>query len=400
MSHLDDGVLHALLDGEIDAAQARIVEQHLAGCRECAQRLDEARAFFSEADSLIGTLQVPASPATGTAWKPTVSRPPAARPWLPRLQIVAWAASVVLAVGIGFYASDCRRPAVSQAPVPLSPATPPTETPPSNSTDLARNEPAITVQEERGNRQERASQPLGGKVEVAGAGGEAERESARSDAPSAAAPPAQNGALAAAADRLVLKDSSPSRDEQQGRQAQAVAKPQPISPPVAEEKPAAKSRVQVQVLSADQVATIAEGQTGIVSGLTGPAAGFRRIVLEEAVGHLAGSIRLIEGMVPERVEIGPGSLVPGATPDADVVRVVYLDPPGRELLLDQQRVGQTADSGAGDFDEVGLLSGDTLATTVSSGAARIRWLDGQGFWLSLQGNIGVDSLKRIASQVH
>src|SRR5439155_940486 len=44
MSHVDDGTLHAYLDGELSPAEVQGVEAHLAQCPACLGRLDDERA--------------------------------------------------------------------------------------------------------------------------------------------------------------------------------------------------------------------------------------------------------------------------------------------------------------------------------------------------------------------
>ena len=56
MSHLDEGVLHAMLDGEIESAELRAIEAHLAGCGTCGARLEEARRFKDESLTMITAL--------------------------------------------------------------------------------------------------------------------------------------------------------------------------------------------------------------------------------------------------------------------------------------------------------------------------------------------------------
>ena len=41
MSHLDEGQIHALLDGELTPAERSQAEEHLGGCAECRQLLVE-----------------------------------------------------------------------------------------------------------------------------------------------------------------------------------------------------------------------------------------------------------------------------------------------------------------------------------------------------------------------
>jgi hypothetical protein len=128
---------------------------------------------------------------------------------------------------------------------------------------------------------------------------------------------------------------------------------------------------------------------------------FRRTDLESAVARLSGSVRLIDGLdiTRARVEVGPGSLVQGAEPSLDVVRIIYRyrDERGRRITLDQQRLplarGLEAEAGA-----VGLLYGDTLTTTFGA-TTRIRWLDAKNFWMSLSGALPAESLRVLVERV-
>jgi len=54
MSHLDEGTLHALLDGELDVTEAREVQSHLGTCVACGSLLQEVKQFLAEADRLVG----------------------------------------------------------------------------------------------------------------------------------------------------------------------------------------------------------------------------------------------------------------------------------------------------------------------------------------------------------
>src|SRR5258708_35580279 len=73
MSHVDDGQLNALLDGELPAAEARTVESHVATCADCRRRLEEARSFLHEANALLDSL----SPHAASAKEPAPIGEPA-----------------------------------------------------------------------------------------------------------------------------------------------------------------------------------------------------------------------------------------------------------------------------------------------------------------------------------
>jgi hypothetical protein len=98
MSHVDEGQLHAYLDGGLSAMDAVKVERHLADCAPCRQRLEEARRLVQRAAKLLEW----ASP-------PERAAPPLAdlQPTAPRWRTpVAWAATIVVALGIGLYGGN------------------------------------------------------------------------------------------------------------------------------------------------------------------------------------------------------------------------------------------------------------------------------------------------------
>ena len=155
MSHVSEGELHMILDGAVDllpADRAEAVERHIGDCRECARRLDEERAIREHAIELMeGTapiaVVVPAfadieamARAAGDREEPvhTVEEDPrtgAAGPrgiWrgLTPGMGLAWAATVVLSLGIGYFGADSLGLAVPQraaapAEVERSPAASP-----------------------------------------------------------------------------------------------------------------------------------------------------------------------------------------------------------------------------------------------------------------------------------
>ena len=100
MSHVDDGTLHSYLDGELPPSEARELEGHVAQCRECQVRLDEERALIARADELLG-LAAPPDRAI-PPFRPGDRVPPVQLWWRLRVPL-AWAATVVLALGAGLY---------------------------------------------------------------------------------------------------------------------------------------------------------------------------------------------------------------------------------------------------------------------------------------------------------
>jgi hypothetical protein len=72
MQHLDEGTIHAWLDGALPAMEAREVEQHVAECSECSAMVAEARGLIAGASRVVASLDVvrgnviPKKPAAGT----------------------------------------------------------------------------------------------------------------------------------------------------------------------------------------------------------------------------------------------------------------------------------------------------------------------------------------------
>jgi hypothetical protein len=103
MSHVDDGTLHAYLDGELSPVEVERLEAHVTGCPVCRARLDEERALIERASKLLG-MAVPPGPERAAPPLHQLRQP---RVIGRRLVIpLAWAATIVLALGLGYYAAS------------------------------------------------------------------------------------------------------------------------------------------------------------------------------------------------------------------------------------------------------------------------------------------------------
>src|SRR6266566_2932751 len=100
MSHVDDGTLHAYLDGELSPAEVQGVDAHLAQCPACRGRLDEERALITRAGELLALATPPDRELP--SFQAGDVKPPTRLWWKVRLPL-AWAATLVLALGIGTY---------------------------------------------------------------------------------------------------------------------------------------------------------------------------------------------------------------------------------------------------------------------------------------------------------
>lgn len=104
---------------------------------------------------------------------------------------------------------------------------------------------------------------------------------------------------------------------------------------------------------------------------------YLRIGLDEANRQLGGPVHVIEGMSPVFMGLAPGRLAAGADTTRPVVRVVYQDPQGRMIVLDQQkRTGQAAppaNSGAWSLGDLTVgLQGEAPAEILRSLRSRVR----------------------------
>src|SRR5687768_12876511 len=98
MSHVDEGALHAYLDGELPHAERAALEAHVAQCAPCHAKLADERALTERAGQLLA-LAAPADRAAPPLQQ--LSNRPVRRAWHVRTP-VAWAASVVLALIVGY----------------------------------------------------------------------------------------------------------------------------------------------------------------------------------------------------------------------------------------------------------------------------------------------------------
>jgi putative zinc finger protein len=89
--HRDDGVLQALLDGELDSKSAADARQHLDGCAACRARLEELRQDEQLVNRALPSLDhTPANVPVETITR-------AARPHMRRV-LLRWAAAIALMV--------------------------------------------------------------------------------------------------------------------------------------------------------------------------------------------------------------------------------------------------------------------------------------------------------------
>jgi len=316
MLHPDEGTLNALLDGEVPSTEARELEEHLARCEECRERLESAREFRGEALALIGQLdEAMAMPALAAAAAPAAARaaerPPelpspaterAARRWSPMATRLAWAASVLLAASIGYLAQGrAGQSAVeADAPTPLALGT----------TDSSPVDKLAAVDQD-------ATTEAGASTEARGAA---------ADEPKAARPARQTPAPAPGAKRAetVAQDT-------REREQPAAPPPAPARESVASERAAEPGTPLQESKRADQAPALLRARDA--AGRPGNAlAGGKELTALEAITWLGGSLRLVEGWTPERFELIEPKL-----------RVHYRSAFG-PVVLEQWRVGDSLET--------------------------------------------------------
>ena len=112
MSHVDEGTLHTYLDGELPPAERTALETHLADCPTCRATLTEERALRERASAVLGSARPAERPAPPLE---QLRREPKRSPWRVRRSF-AWAASLALALGLGYSLRTPRASAPLQAP--------------------------------------------------------------------------------------------------------------------------------------------------------------------------------------------------------------------------------------------------------------------------------------------
>jgi len=117
MNHLDEGTIHAWLDGAVDATQSRDIEAHIATCDACSAAVAEARGLVAASSRILSALDdVPAGVIPKKALPPTRQAP--VRQWRAARWVTGIAAALMLAVGV----TTWNREAVQSEMTSMSPA--------------------------------------------------------------------------------------------------------------------------------------------------------------------------------------------------------------------------------------------------------------------------------------
>lgn len=353
MQHLDDGIIHTLIDDELDAEARAEAEAHLAGCAGCSARLARERAIVGDALGLVESLDAPAAPGPAVApgGAPATHGPPvvlfptnleAERRQLVRRRVLASAAMFVVAAGATWFAlqggssfngtvapEPTRQAATPPPPTDTGTGSTATVAPPPAAPEAA----AASAEETRVPAAPAAEREEGAREQAAPAPEEPAQERERTAAPMAGV---TGGAVADAA------VPPPARDEMAARQRvrQEEAAPAVATPPA----PAPERDAPAAMAAAAEPETEAR-RTALSIGL------------DEAERHLGSRLHVIDGMSPSSVSVIPGTLVRGAAATRRVVRVTYRGVDGGEIHLDQQRMDGSGED-AGVFSASGWTVGN------------------------------------------
>ncbi|GEM_PF-3186273 len=259
--HLDEGVVHAWLDGQLSAADAARIESHIAGCAACAAMVAEARGFIAASSRILTGLDgvparvVPRARSRAHMWQVRVAA---------AVIVVALGAAAVLTDTGGRFIQLRRETAVPQPPAVVSPAlapaktadavaaTPTSPSPPSSALVRSRGAvPAPPAHEKARERPQEHSQPnkketIRNEREAVAQAGDMGAGAMQADAMRKAAPPPSSNAA-----------RSPSAAPQAATLgAQGV-------PPVRQDTPAAASAAaSSNTLAAKMVPSVVEGYMG------------------------------------------------------------------------------------------------------------------------------------------
>jgi len=234
MRHLDEGQLHEYLDmterdptDKGDELNTHTVEEHLAACADCRTLFEEVKAVRARSSEILaasdpGAVDMP-SFADIRARAEARKQPRRVLQYM-RMKQLAWAATVVLAVAVGWYArGGFRSIAVQRATEEQAPTSMVAAAPVEQETDEAISQVADRAAEER---------PQQGALEQEGQAAERERSAPPEQVASKSEVPQAATRVAAAAPQPAT-DPSARRDEpvQLAAEPQAAAgrgAPQPI----------------------------------------------------------------------------------------------------------------------------------------------------------------------------
>ncbi len=343
MFHLNERVLERLVTGASSGTEATRIGRHASTCRQCARRLEEWRDNFPEIDEIYPILlEIETGGAEVTPSGMLIGPSGRSALGLPHIDAAnaLWVVALLMALLVGYGAHRFRK-ADASLDVAGSVRRPPPASAGSGAGAVAPPTPAPTP-----------------------------KESAAVRATPPAEPPARRAADPPRTDPAPVKAATPAPAEPTRRAVEQPAR-SALTP---------RQEPNSSLPRSEAIASHPEARVRLPISTN-----FRSVSIGEASERLGGRVRMIDGLDPDHIELGPATAVPGAYQGVDVVRVVYRAPDGGRILLDQQLIP------AADANDTASSAFGTAPNGVSVGT----WLDADGYRLSLVARAPVDSLRRM-----
>jgi anti-sigma factor RsiW len=387
MSHLDEGTLHALLDGELDLHEVKEIQAHIGSCTACGTRLREVKEFHGESDRLVGLLEVPSTPSRRTAVpaapepdegsvRPSGTVQPRPPRTLPRasgpaeppplllpenpayghgrlMRRMRFAALILVTVGAGYFGNQMRQSVDFQMPdLPLpaaltdsapgavlssEEAVPAPETGTADPSE-AKSQPQVP---KRVAPRAEAPKPAAGQRARVPAADQPANEELESSQP--LEPAGTAGNFEDSADEISVTEGV-SRTSSDGRQADVRNEAARALRELDRERQVDRAAAATAALDSARRRDALLARAAAAPPAPAPrtpeqrAGTYLRIGLDEAAKQLGRPVHVIEGRSPLFMGLALGKTSPGADATRPVVRVVYQDAQGRLILLDQQRL--------------------------------------------------------------
>lgn len=102
MQHLDEGTIHAWLDGELPPAEREAAEAHVASCEACRAAVAEARGFIAASSRILMALDAVPGGVLPASSLPAGKRAPArfrvSRAWMAAAAVLVLSTATVIAI--------------------------------------------------------------------------------------------------------------------------------------------------------------------------------------------------------------------------------------------------------------------------------------------------------------
>lgn len=334
MFHLNDRLLEKLIDGSASASEVRRIQRHTESCRACARRLEEWRDNYRELDQHFPDLALESGPAATVTPGGLIVIPAAEESGRKWEMELSTILWIATVLMAVLVGYGASRLRNSNEGMGVA-TRDLTPTPP----------PPAPVR------------PAPDRTPDAGlAAGTTDPDVAAREAP---------GPLPTASDRAAAPAPAPAPRDPLGSATGAPTTPEEPGPPT----PSLSISPRFKLASTS-----------------------------EAVRRLGGRLRLLTGLEPDHLEIGPANAVPGAQSGLDVIRVVYRTADGGRILVDQQLIPADS-SGFRPIDDPALETGETAYGTSPSGVSVATWLDEFGYRIAVVVQAPVDSVKKLTQLI-